>query len=98
MSVGEPEQMSLNEHCEPCPRVEACNNSDVVNVLERNEIRIPIELVVGREQVLKGVMGSIGGIIISASVTIFEGDTRSRGNVGELIPDICSERERPVFQ
>src|SRR5262245_24835283 len=65
VSVGEPEAMTFNSDAQAWDGLELKNASEVLDILQREEIHVAVKLVIGGEQVFKSLVLSVCRIAIA---------------------------------
>src|SRR6185503_11278010 len=68
------------------------DGSHVMQVLEREEIRVAVEFMVGREQVFEGFVFIIGGIAIAGAMGVFEAEAGRAPNFREGVAALSDQR------
>src|SRR5262249_26995112 len=83
--VREPEGVSLERHTELLVRLQLKNRACVMDVLQRNEIHVAIELMVRGKEIIERLMLAVAWVAISRGIGVFKSQARRSPYVCEGI-------------
>src|SRR6267378_8393980 len=79
-------------------RLDLENGANVVNVLQRNEIRVAVKLVVRRKKILERSMLAVRGIAVAGTVGVFEAKPRCAEGLGDGVAALHNRRVSFVIE
>src|ERR1043166_1951954 len=94
MCICEPEAMSFDGQAQPGMRFDLKDGAHVMDVLEREEIHVAVELVVGREQVVESLMPAVAGVAITSGEIVFQSQARFAPEIRKRVTTLSDNSKR----
>ena len=98
MRIGQPKAVTFDRDAQAWMRPELQNASDVMDVLQREEVHITVEPVITREKIVESLMLAIMRIAVARGVGIFKAQPGLGPGIRKGVPALSDDHISPLIQ